>query len=223
MPKPTPPCQCDALDPIFVGGQSSSEYPGGGKNLPPYDSRGTIPAPGTPSCRCPCPTQQPVTPQPVVVDTPQPVAPQPVTPRPTGPMRRPTPRPTKKPKSRTIDEWTNAVDATPLLPTDIDPSCYVLDYDVGLYSFANDHGSHFFVGAVLSEAALNNDDQCPATVAFASIDSSKVIFQVHQDLESVTNVWAHPLGKAPLEDILSAEESVSPVNDAEYDLTRNSW
>lgn len=108
---------------------------------------------------------------------------------------------------------------------DLPSSCNANDYKVALNSFV-DHASHFFLSAIASdengEWDEDEDINCPKALAFASINGKKVIYSVPDVQDILIGFNSHFLGKATLGDIVEAERSAEAVDDADYDLTKNS-
>ena len=97
--------------------------------------------------------------------------------------------------------------------------CASHTYEVGLYSFPH-QGSHFFLAAKRSP---ENDDStnvnCPALMAFASLEGNKKFFHVPDG--TINELPFFPLGSANLNSIFTAMESATPIDEDDYDLTSN--
>lgn len=98
----------------------------------------------------------------------------------------------------------------------VDSKCNDRLYRVGLY-YTN--GPHFFIGA-LHHGDVGDD--CPAFIAFASIDGKKTKAALKHTLFFNKDSLVHNhLGDVSLQDILKAEDTADALDDGRYDLVTN--
>ena len=129
----------------------------------------------------------------------------------------PTRRPTKKPRRPKADKYRQDLDANDFaLSKDVPPDCLASDYNIKVNAI-DDGGSHFFLTAI----ALDNEALCPNVLILTSIEEKKVFYSVPNE-EVLGDIKTHLLGKATLNEIIKAEESVESIKDADYDLITNS-
>ena len=100
---------------------------------------------------------------------------------------------------------------------DVPLKCYENDYDVK-FNVVDDDGPHFFLTAVASKVDMKH---CPNILVFISDVGKKITYSVPDEavLNGYSSFW---LGKATLEEIMIAEQLADPIQDVNYDLTKNS-
>ena len=122
----------------------------------------------------------------------------------------------KKPKAEKYRETIHADDFA--LSKGVPPKCLNSDYDVKVNAI-DDEGSHFFLTAI----ANDSDTLCPnvLVLVMASIEEDKIFYSVSNEAV-LGDIESHLLGKATLNEIIKAEESVESIKNADYDLLTNS-
>ena len=132
--------------------------------------------------------------------------------RPSWGYRKPS---RSKPKPEMSKEAINANDID--LALDVPLKCYENDYNVKVNAVDND-GPHFFLTAIASNVDIKH---CPNVLVFTSIGGKKITYNVPDEavFNDYSSFW---LGKATLEEIMIAEQLAEPIQDVDYDLTKNS-
>ena len=122
--------------------------------------------------------------------------------------------------SAQILRWMEAVKAKSIGGIeDIPSKCHLRDYELGLYSFSS-MGSHFFAAAT-SASSLGIDDECPASLVFASLRGRKVTLLIKDEHSLMQGFHSYRLGNVSLRDVMEAERHVAPIDNSGYDLVRN--
>ncbi len=109
----------------------------------------------------------------------------------------------------------NDADKVELARQDISSKCLDQVYKMRLQA----DGQHFFLTGIKGEDSPN--DGCPPNIAFGSRKGKKHMAVVIMDPRAKL-LPTIELGSATLKDVLKAEEAAEPLNDSEYDLTKNS-
>jgi hypothetical protein len=140
----------------------------------------------------------------------------PTTESPTITAKPVTPHPTWAPKEAAVNTWVDKdVNGVIDHQADILRQCQTRSYDLGLYAIP---GPHFFIGATAIDDDKEASLECPAAIAFASVDATKKIFKVN---ENTGDIAKYTLGKFELGYVLEAEEKAMPIQGFEYDIQSN--